>query len=310
MNYCCDVCNYETLNHAHWNRHIESDKHKKNSEANNKKTTMVIKCQYCNISFTKISNLYRHQRTTCVSKIITEKEIQHVQEINKLKQQMLEIQVAEMKKQIEKLEHANTQMHETNKISSTTLDKSVSALTYLTTTRKKAPVLQQITQEKAKELLHYEKRLYDFILHHNSEGTLDQYIGDIILKYIKKEDPDEQSVWNSDVSRLTYLVRCLVEDEQKWQRDAKGVLFSKYVITPIIKYLTEYLRTCLPVIKVTKPTLEKPLNDLTEMDDFMYKTKDILETIETLKSKKLKSDLLLHIASHVPLIQAKSKSKK
>jgi len=225
MNYCCDVCNYETFNHAHWNRHIESDKHKKNSaidsETKNnhdKKTNASIKCQYCNASFTKISNLYRHQRTTCVTKIetnlelkfnkmIAEKESQHVQEINRLKQQMLEIQVAEMRKQIEKLEYANTQMHETNKISSTTLDKSVSALTYLTTTRKKAPVLQQITQEKAKELLHYEKRLYDFILHHNSEGTLDQYIGDIILKYIKKEDPDEQSVWPCLIADFTSAIK-------------------------------------------------------------------------------------------------------
>jgi hypothetical protein len=30
---------------------------------------------------------------------------------------------------------------------------------------------------------------------HHDEDTLDQYLGDIVLKYIKKENPEEQSVW-------------------------------------------------------------------------------------------------------------------
>jgi hypothetical protein len=295
----------------------------------NEKVQQELKCRHCNTLFTDISNLRRHEKNRCSYKLEIDKKLNEIKRdfekqillikseyektLQEVKNKELEIRINDMKTQINDLKYANTQMHESNKISSLTLDKSVSALTYLTINRKKAPVLQQITQEKAKELLHYEKRLYDFIIHHNNGGTLDQYIGDIVLRYIKKQNPDEQSVWNSDVSRLTYLVRCLIEDEQKWQRDAKGVLFNKFVITPILNYLTEYLRTFLPVIPIvnnnTDTDTESSMDSLEMRDNVMSKTKDIFDTIETLKSKKFKTDLSIYIASHVPLIQDGSKKK-
>ena len=107
----------------------------------------------------------------------------------------------------------------TQKTSTSTISKSVDALTFLMTHRKNAPELKKITQENAQELLTRENKLYDYLLHYNSENKLDQYIGDIILKYIKKENPEDQSVWNSDVSRLTFLIRDIVNESPTWLRD-------------------------------------------------------------------------------------------
>jgi hypothetical protein len=57
--------------------------------------------------------------------------------------------------------------------SAVTLDKSVDALTFLMTHRKNAPELKELTHEKAQDMLIRENRLYDYLLRHNEENTLD-----------------------------------------------------------------------------------------------------------------------------------------
>jgi len=44
-------------------------------------------------------------------------------------------------------------------------------------------------------------------LHHNEENTLDQYVGEIILGHIKKENPDEQSVWPCLIADFTSAIK-------------------------------------------------------------------------------------------------------
>jgi len=340
MTYFCKSCDYQTNDASNWKRHLVSDKHnclqsnvimcKETAPQKIIKYKQTYKCTYCDACFTNRSNLHRHEKLRCTCKLefekkLAEKEIHHKQEIQDIiktyENRELVRQLGEMKTQIEQLKQDKEHFKETQKLSSTTLDKSVSALTYLTTHYKKAPELKQLTQEAAKELLLYEKRLYDYLVYHTEEGSLDQYLGDIILKYVKKDNPDDQSVWNSDVSRLTYLVRGLVEDEQTWQRDAKGVKFTKFVLTPIIDYLKNYLYDLLTPkeVKPKSTNGSDDSNSVSEQDDDdtvdinsdagMQRTKSVLDIIQTMKSKKFKNDTLLHIASHVPLIQIKQKKK-
>jgi len=336
MERICNFCNYSTDSYFNWKRHLSTERHKtqqSQAELNDIKQTNdnnMLKCKYCDTIFKHKTNLYRHEKMRCSAKIDLEKK-ETEKEINDMKKRIDDQNqqiITHLKQEVEHLRKAMDVTQETHKLSSTTLDKSVGALTFLTQYRNKAPVLEQLTRETAKELLHFDKRLYDYLLHHNSEKTLDQYVGDIILKYIKKENPDDQSVWNSDVSRLTYLVRNLVEDEQKWQRDVKGVMFTKYVITPIIDYLRQYLCDCLNQddndkfkgAKTSDTESDDTESDDTESDDdmnaqdnFMYRSRDIIETLQTIRSKKFKADLLIHIGSHVSLnkdVKSKKPNKK
>jgi len=311
-------------------RIFKTQKNKKELDVKISDTESTLKCKYCDMTFAHRTSLYKHEKFRCSYNV--SKEINSENE--KLKQQLEQMTnnyIAQLQKENEQLHKIIETSQETHKVSTTTLDKSVDALTYLTQNRKKAPVLQQLTQEKAKEMLLYEKRLYDYLLYHNDEGTLDHYIGDIILKYIKKDDPDYQSVWSTDLARLTYLVRNLVEDEQVWQRDAKAVMFTKCVIMPIINYLKTYLCNCLAnkddsdddsesdndsdndTDNKTDDTAKDTDSDKTrsgeKRDNSMYRTRDIIGTMQTIRSKKFKNDLLTYIGSHVPLQKIESKKK-
>jgi hypothetical protein len=219
-----------------------------------------------------------------------------------------------------------TFLQSTHKTSTSTISKSVDALSFLMTHRKNAPELKKITQENAQELLTRENKLYDYLLHFNSENKLDQYIGDIILKYIKKENPEDQSVWNSDVSRLTFLIREIVNESPTWLRDPNGAMFNAKIITPVIDEIRKYLDKCLYSKNPDKVRLddetdqsdsdsdsdseaEKSEDVYAERENMRRKGK-ILGTMETLRSKKFKKSLAEYIASHIPLHKIDKKESK
>ena len=61
------------------------------------------------------------------------------------------------------------------------------------------------------------------IIHHYRHKSLTKYIGDMIVKCYKKEDPSQQSIWNSDVTRKNYLLRELINTKPEWIPDKKGI---------------------------------------------------------------------------------------
>ena len=317
----------------------------------------VFTCELCNLKIANKTNYYRHKKYLCPVKLEQEKmksiEAQNEKklyyeaiidtlkkECNKIAEELTatkeKLKTTELKLGTteEKLEQKNkelfafmrqdiTFMRETQKTSTTTLDKSVDALTFLMTHRKNAPELKELTHEKAQAILTHESRLYDYLLHYYQENMLDQYIGEIILKYIKKENPDDQSVWNSDVSRLTYLIRAIVDESPTWLRDPNGAMFNKKIIMPVINEITNYLYKCLHSKHPEKIVLGdqtddsdnesdssdnthdenggKVSNDSCDERELMKRTGSILGTVEILKSKKYRKSLSEYIASHIPL---------
>ena len=45
----------------------------------------------------------------------------------------------------------------------------------------------------------------DTLVYNYENKNLHKYLGDFIIGHYKKDNPSEQSMWSSDVSRLTYL---------------------------------------------------------------------------------------------------------
>jgi uncharacterized coiled-coil protein SlyX len=298
-------------------------------------------CEFCNSTITNKANYYRHKKYLCPVKIEEEKKktLDAQNEIKLYYQKIINEQnntiteqnntIKELRNELkifqEKLDKQNNNfisfMQENQKTSTTTLDKSVDALTFLMTHRKNAPELKELTHEKAQDMLIRENRLYDYLMCHNEENTLDQYIGEIILKYIKKENPEEQSVWNSDVSRLTYLIRDIVDESPTWLRDPNGAMFNAKIIMPVITEITNYLYKCLHSKNPDKIAPDndssdeesegEKSNDTYEEREKMRRTGKILGTVETLKSKKYKKSLSEYIACRIPLHKpAKNESKK
>src|SRR5438876_510739 len=56
-----------------------------------------------------------------------------------------------------------------------------------------------------------------------NNNSLDKFFGDFIIKHYKKDDPAKQSIWNSDLSRLNYVVKeLLANNNSSWNSDPKG----------------------------------------------------------------------------------------
>jgi hypothetical protein len=69
---------------------------------------------------------------------------------------------------------------------------------------------------------------------YDKEKKLIPYLGDIIIKYYKKENPKDQSIWNSDTTRLNYLIRELIDTELTWTCDKAGLKVNEFIIIPLL----------------------------------------------------------------------------
>lgn len=287
-------------------------------------------CKLCNLKLGCRSNYYRHVRDKCPVKILHEETKQYYEKLLENIREKLEMTNEELKTTREELimtkndllkilSDDRTYLQNAQQTAASTIDKSVDALKFLSVYRKTAPELKQLTQEKAQALLTHETKLYDYLLYYNTEDKLDEYIGDIILKYIKKEDPDEQSVWNSDVSRLTYLIREIVDESPTWLRDPNGAMFDKKIISPFIDEIHEYLNKCLysknpKEVKLVDKFKMKMDHSTDESDEYaeremMRRRRDILSSMRTLKNTKFKKKLSEYIASRILLHKMKNNSK-
>jgi len=62
-----------------------------------------------------------------------------------------------------------------------------------------------------------------------TKNQFSMYIGDKIIDRYKKEDPEEQSMWSSDISRITYYKKL-----DEWEIDKHGTYIMENIITPMI----------------------------------------------------------------------------
>ena len=210
-----------------------------------------FKCNYCENNFTQSCNLMRHIK--CCYK--------REEEINKLEEQLQKKNVELEKKDIEtevklfqkdleyeqqlrkkETERADICMRELEYYKSILnmaggmVQKTVGALTFVVSTYDKAKPIEKINLCDIKTLRNIDDtKFIDQVFYHYNRNKLGQYIGDIIVEIYKKDNKDEQSIWNTDTSRLTYLLRqILFDNNSKWQVDKKGVNTIEYLITPIM----------------------------------------------------------------------------
>ena len=138
--------------------------------------------------------------------------------------------------------------------------KSIGALSYVAKNYDDAPEIKCISFEEVRKIKdnqyrkqaeendqdvltdvdEIDEKIIDEMFHAYKHNNIGKYIGDIIIEIYKKEDPHEQSVWSTDTSRLTYLLKKVVyDDTSKWIVDKKGVETMNYLITPVVKKIRE-----------------------------------------------------------------------
>lgn len=83
-----------------------------------------------------------------------------------------------------------------------------------------------------------DKDLMDEVVHNQHHESLHKYFGNFLVYTYKKEDPAEQSLWSTDVSRLKYYVKELMKNsESYWLTDHEGKRTKDKIIKPLLKFV-------------------------------------------------------------------------
>lgn len=118
----CKGCNFVTLLRPNYNRHLDTEKHKKNipatkvAEKEPKKECYDIKCEYCNKIFSHTPSMYRHVKYRCKKT--------DTFSIIKQKNKQLELEKRKNEKLIKKHIELQQKHIETQKLISTTINNT------------------------------------------------------------------------------------------------------------------------------------------------------------------------------------------
>lgn len=334
MIYSCDICKYSSNDKFNYNKHLNTKKHIEKMTASTITSPIIhdniidvsseneYKCSFCNNKYTK-QNIARHriscnvkqnmieqyekeltelkEKNAIISKeiiykekeiiykddIIT-KEICHRDDVIKTKDEVILI-----------LTHENKNLKVLLSGAGTLVEKSMSALSYITKNYGDAPALEPIKNIPA---LHYdlsEEQVVETIIMRYRTNKLISFIGDIIIKKYKTEDPAKQSLWNSDTDRLTYVMRTLLSNKKgHWKIDKKGIDVAQYIVNPILDYIREKLDDFLDTSEKLKRT-----DKTDKIMETMNKLQDAHEVIQIIKSNELTEDILRYVAPHMYLIK-------
>jgi len=264
-------------------------------------------CEFCKIKFTKKNNYYRH-RKICQLKHEDKKEIEKEY---KNKMDLMEKEI--YKKLLEEksvmldnfMANANVLLNKANdntKITAQTLQTvSSSALKYANEKFKDTPALLPLDDFNINNLNfdneEDKKQLVELLIYNAKQKSLDKLLGNHIIKYYKKENPEEQSFHATDCSRLNYIVRELIENALIWSIDKNGIKICSSIVKPLIK-------KCIDTLMEHQKVL---LNEMTYGNFNKQKEVElIIDIIMSIDSGILETDINKYIAPYFNLEKNKN----
>lgn len=255
MIYECGACEYTTRRLTDYERHKQTQKH-----ITNQKNRNVRICEFCDKQFSTKANLNRHQKNSCgyvekpdlkvepVQNVIFEKPIENEKD---KKIACLQDEVNELKVQTKILLNLATDH-----------SKSMRGMTRIIKNFKNNPPMKQLEGPAAIKLLTYDNKKSEIdvvntlVIKHRNK-ILKEYFGDIIISAYKKDDPELQSVWGIDTSRLIFTIK-----QEDWIRDKKGVTLTQLIISPLLTKADEMINNYI----LKKANLNAP-NGINELSN-------------------------------------------
>ena len=195
---------------------------------------------------------------------------------------------------------------ETTKINAEASIKSLSTAKYISKHLTQAPPLTYDKKEISGLLEYNSSKRYkpvDYVIYNYTLKKLDEWVGNIIVKIYKKENPFDQSIWVTDNSRFSYLIFDVIEDasgkKHEWITDKIGTKITEKIIAPTLNLLSIMLETYL---EETKYIHEKYDNmELEEISRYSNNRQKAVELIKEIKEDILHKNVLKYIT---PLFNA------
>ena len=321
MKYICESCNYETYDQSNFIKHKNTKKHVQNVQQTNIKkdtkkyessrdpikiqpnqfenTKALYTCQHCEQSFKHKTNLYRHQKHRCEVRIET-KDVQ--------------IENVELKKQNQTLMNIVQKQSNMAENNSETIKKSMNVLSFVTKQYPNAPPIEELEYDKFNKItkcLMYDikskkkinRTIEEIIIFHFKNETLPETLGRAIVEEYKKDDPEDQSMWSSDVSRLTFIVKSVFgknNSKSKWISDKNGVHFTDLIIKPMFEIIKEKMREYIKNERLEDSQIRDD-----EIDDITLRLSNMQlagELIRLINLNKYDGKVLKYVAPYFNLI--------
>lgn len=270
--YNCDLCKFKSSNKTDYNRHTRTKKHKEKVEENTNHTLNIPKaypkhttiteneyrCAFCNNTYSNSSSLARHKKACGVKEeIIKENAIKVMLKekditITENKVTTLEKEVESLQKQLERSEKEK-EIYQKEKeayqrqiemfadlLKEKTSPVCINNFTYISNTYPNAPPLKSPSSYKS--MLEKEGTLVEVVSRYYYDKKLVSFVGDFVIRYNKKDEPEDQSIWSSDISRLSYIIResCAAKKDI-WTFDKKGCQTTKITIEPTLQHIRHHL---------------------------------------------------------------------
>lgn len=303
MIHKCCPCNYQTDNKANYDRHLLSNKHKNDGRKKHEDNKYI--CEGCERNFNDSGNLSRHKKI-CKGKPVTVEALQlQLNEKDKIINEMKykfehekdKIIIENLKNQIQELKEDKKDYKGFVNGAGDIVKTSVSAMNVAMKRFKNAPALKEIDDYS---IIHEDEDepFEDILIRKHRKNKLDKYLAEKIILLYKKEDPEEQATWNTDISRSNYLIHEEIvnndskkdtdedtdedtdkdtnedtnedtdedTDEEKeekqvqliWVRDQKGRLFKKRIVLPLLGYVRGKIKNKMD--QITKQIKKNPKN--------------------------------------------------
>ena len=311
-NYECTICKFLSSNKKDYNRHLITKKHIINTNSLKKELHVPVKnntpillpktpqnsaklkktqqnhkyiCEYCKNIFTRSNNLTRHL------KICANKDNEIIKLKSKLEQ--FEKDNCEQYEKIKFITAENNYHKQMLNEAGGIVKKSVSALTYIMNNYGSAPTIEMLDVDDLEDLEQNNKKLVEDVLSAHRHKTIDKYLGDSIKILYKKDKPENQSVWSTDTSRLTYLIKeLMVNNSSNWVIDKKGTKTKEYLIDPLLEHIKNI------VINYQKNSANMIVN-AANMEYILETNKQISKLINDIDDGLVGNLLLKYISSHL-----------
>jgi len=269
MIHNCIICNYSTNQATHYNRHLESNKHKSKIEAIKKEEETIKKIESMETNVINNINEVKNDVNNAVNNAVNavnnvKKEIKYESEKNNKK--------------------ITAKIEEVKKIATKNREYAKSTLTMLNELYKDNPPLEYPGDRKCLTALyeHYKisrhqvmftNKLQKALIKDYTKGTFLDTIIKILTTFLKKDNLHLQSIFNTDTSRHHYAAKYT----NTWEKDKNGIYLNEKVIKPfceIIRILMlNYKRYKNDRAKEYKKKLlnKDPITDKNNDDIFMNK---------------------------------------
>ena len=246
MIYICKYCDYKTDIRQYYERHNTSKKHLKNIETNENcgEDTEIDVSKLAK----KIGKLEFQKK---LIKQSLELELEYEKKLAKEKEQLAK-EKEELNNEKHQLEQKMLKEKDEIRVDHTNYLKglvvqagnivttSISTISFLKTNYNTAPVLLEIPDYK-KIQYNDSKPIEDVLLYNFKYKKVEDVVCLILVNHYKKLNPREQSTWNTDPERKTYIVRSMVNNQPDWVTDKKGEKLKALAVDPLVNYLKKLI---------------------------------------------------------------------